>query len=86
MQLKFGRMNYIQCGSKVVVKSIILEEEGHLQEMINQLNAFNSDWQKHAQVVLQLESDLFNNWLASIADEIEVNDSSTESFAKGIRK
>jgi demethoxyubiquinone hydroxylase (CLK1/Coq7/Cat5 family) len=26
--------------SKIMVKSIILEEEGHLEEMINQLNEF----------------------------------------------
>jgi lysylphosphatidylglycerol synthetase-like protein (DUF2156 family) len=34
--------------SKVNVKSIILEEEGHLEEMINQLQHFSPEWQNHA--------------------------------------
>jgi hypothetical protein len=35
-----------------MVKSIILEEEGHLEEMINQLDEFSEDWKIHAEIVL----------------------------------
>ena len=35
-----------QVNSKINVKSIILEEEGHLEEMINQLQHFSPQWQK----------------------------------------
>ncbi|WP_379091029.1 hypothetical protein [Pedobacter sp. UC225_65] len=35
--------------SRVTVKSIILEEEGHLEEMLHQLKEFSPDWEKHAQ-------------------------------------
>lgn len=41
-------------GSKVNVKSIILEEEGHLEEMINQLKKFSDDWESHGQKLLRL--------------------------------
>src|ERR1700753_4008823 len=33
--------------SKINVKSIILEEEGHLEEMIKQLQGFSPDWKLH---------------------------------------
>ncbi|QBR13180.1 hypothetical protein [Sphingobacterium sp. CZ-2] len=57
-------------GSKVNVKSIILEEEGHLEEMISQLQAFDSDWEKHAQEILKLESSLFEFWIAELRKHI----------------
>jgi hypothetical protein len=50
-------------GSKVNVKSIILEEEGHLEEMINQLQHFSPDWQLYAQKAVDMETRLFNNWV-----------------------
>ena len=50
-------------GSKVNVKSIILEEEGHLEEMINQLHHFSPDWQSHAQKAVDMETRLFKNWV-----------------------
>lgn len=49
--------------SKVNVKSIILEEEGHLEEMINQLKAFSPDWQLHADKAVEMETRLFNQWV-----------------------
>lgn len=57
-------------GSKVTVKSIILEEEGHLEEMINQLNEFSSDWQTHAQEIVKIEQEMFTNWMAALEKEI----------------
>src|ERR1700712_393544 len=49
--------------SKVNVKSIILEEEGHLEEMLNQLRQFSPDWETHAQKAVDFESRLFNDWV-----------------------
>ncbi|WBV57492.1 hypothetical protein PFY10_03420 [Chryseobacterium daecheongense] len=60
--------------SKIMVKSIILEEEGHLEEMINQLNEFSPDWQLHAEEILKIEHQLHEQWISSITKEvIELN-------------
>jgi hypothetical protein len=56
--------------SKVNVKSIILEEEGHLEEMINQLKQFSPEWEKHAAVAVEIETGLFNNWIQGLSDEL----------------
>ncbi|EHQ30147.1 hypothetical protein [Mucilaginibacter paludis] len=59
-------------GSKVNVKSIILEEEGHLEEMINQLKAFSPDWQLHADNAVVMERALFDQWIKGLGEEILV--------------
>ena len=56
--------------SKVNVKSIILEEEGHLEEMINQLKSFSPDWQFHADKAVEMESRLFNQWVEQLSAAI----------------
>jgi len=56
-----------KAGSKVNVKSIILEEEGHLEEMITQLKNFSQDWQLHAGKAVELEAGLFHNWIEALA-------------------
>ena len=56
--------------SKVMVKSIILEEEGHLEEMIAQLERFNSDWRKHASHIQKIEQQLFSDWFSAISKEV----------------
>ncbi|WP_425551474.1 hypothetical protein [Chryseobacterium mucoviscidosis] len=56
--------------SKIMVKSIILEEEGHLEEMINQLDEFSENWKIHAEIVLKIEKDLHNQWIDAISKEI----------------
>ena len=56
--------------SRINVKSIILEEEGHLEEMINQLKAFSPEWQKHADVAVAIETRLFNDWVVALAEEV----------------
>lgn len=53
-------------GSKVNVKSIILEEAGHLEEMTRMLEAFRPDWQAIAADICALENRLFDNWLEAI--------------------
>lgn len=58
--------------SKVNVKSIILEEEGHLEEMLNQLRVFSLDWEKHALKAVSIETNLFKNWIESLEKEVIV--------------
>jgi len=57
-------------GSKVNVKSIILEEEGHLEEMINQLKTFSPDWQMHADRAVEMETRLFHQWVDQLNKEV----------------
>jgi demethoxyubiquinone hydroxylase (CLK1/Coq7/Cat5 family) len=59
-----------QAKSKVNMKSIIVEEEGHLAEMITQLKEFSSNWEDHASVACQLETKLFNEWIESVGQSI----------------
>jgi bacterioferritin (cytochrome b1) len=56
--------------SKINVKSIILEEEGHLEEMISQLKKFSPDWELHAQKAVGLETLLFTQWVETLATEL----------------
>jgi hypothetical protein len=57
-------------GSKINVKSIILEEEGHLEEMINQLKTFSPQWQLHADKAVAMETRLFNDWVVALGEEV----------------
>ncbi|MBB4805496.1 rubrerythrin [Chryseobacterium defluvii] len=59
-----------QKSSKIMVKSIILEEEGHLEEMISQLDDFSPDWKSHAENILKIEKKLHDQWIAAIAQEV----------------
>jgi len=52
--------------SKVNVKSIIAEEEGHLQEMQRMLEAFHPDWEKLATDMCAIENMLFERWIEAI--------------------
>ena len=56
--------------SKVTVKSIILEEEGHLEEMIHQLKAFSPEWEKHANIAVDLENNLYEGWMLGMEEEL----------------
>lgn len=60
-----------QESSRIMVKSIILEEEGHLEEMINQLNEFSGDWKIHAENILNIEKELHHQWINAITKEVE---------------
>ncbi|HMI03214.1 MAG TPA: hypothetical protein VK541_12065 [Pedobacter sp.] len=57
-------------GSRVTVKSIILEEEGHLEEMLNQLKTFSPDWEKHAEIVIKIEQEMFEDWILNLSKQI----------------
>jgi hypothetical protein len=58
--------------SRVTVKSIILEEEGHLEEMLNQLREFSSDWEKHANEIIKIEQQMFSDWMIGLAKEVNL--------------
>ncbi|MFI5161992.1 MAG: hypothetical protein ACHQHN_11980 [Sphingobacteriales bacterium] len=62
--------------SKINVKSIILEEEGHLAEMIKQLQSFSPDWQVYADKAVEMESGLFNSWITALSKELETEKAS----------
>ena len=66
--------------SKVMVKSIIIEEEGHLEEMIHMLSKFDNDWQRHISPLLKLEEELFSDWFKEVSKEVVAH----ESFARGM--
>ncbi|WP_374462718.1 hypothetical protein [Chryseobacterium sp.] len=59
-----------EASSKIMVKSIILEEEGHLEEMIHQLNEFLPDWKHHADHILTIEKELHKEWMNAITEEV----------------
>jgi hypothetical protein len=56
--------------SKVNVKSIILEEEGHLEEMLAQLKQFSPDWETYANVAVSYEKQLFNEWATALNKDL----------------
>ena len=59
-----------QHGSKVNVKSIIAEEEGHLAEMQRMLEQFHPQWQQIGKDIVAIEETLFNGWIAAVATEV----------------
>lgn len=59
--------------SKISVRMIIVEEKGHLEEMIQQMNDFFGEWAKHGEFALSIENKLFNKWAYSISKSIEKN-------------
>ena len=56
---------------KVNVKSIILEEEGHLEEMTRMLVNFREDWEVLAERMCAVEAGLFNEWIKAVGTEVE---------------
>lgn len=57
---------------KVHVKSIIIEEEGHLEEMIQQLSNYSPNWETLGEQVVAIESSLFQAWVEAIEQEVLV--------------
>ena len=56
-----------EAGSKVNVKSIILEEAGHLEEMTRMLENFRPDWQAVAADICDIENRLFEQWIQEVS-------------------
>ncbi|WP_118953347.1 hypothetical protein [Taibaiella helva] len=59
-----------RAGSKVNVKSIILEEAGHLEEMTRMLEAFDPQWQHIAADICAIEDCLYQQWLTAVAQVV----------------
>jgi uncharacterized protein YjaG (DUF416 family) len=64
-----------------MVRSIILEEEGHLEEMTAMLERFNPGWQEYAGQVAAIETRLFREWMNAIAQEVSAHESHTITMA-----
>ncbi len=52
--------------SKVNVKSIIAEEEGHLEEMQKMLTVFHPEWERIAAEVCAIENKFFCQWIEAV--------------------
>lgn len=61
--------------NKVNVKSIIAEEEGHLEEMVHQLTNFSPQWEVYANKALEIENRLFNEWRQALSEKVQVQTS-----------
>ncbi len=59
--------------SKVNVKSIIAEEEGHLEEMQRMLEVFHPEWERLAGDMCKVENKLFERWVTAIGKVLESN-------------
>ena len=59
-----------RANSKVSVRSIIIEEQGHLEEMISQLKTFSPEWQLHAENIIAIENRLYQNWITDLSQAI----------------
>lgn len=62
-----------EAGSRITVKSIILEEEGHLEEMLNQLQHFSPEWKTYADKAVEFETKLFGDWVLALGKEVSLS-------------
>jgi hypothetical protein len=62
-----------QTNSPVNVRSIIVEEEGHLQEMRSQLKEFSPDWETLCENAVALETRLYGDWMGALQRELSVS-------------
>lgn len=60
-------------GSKVNVKSIILEEAGHLEEMTKMLKEFDKNWEPIAADICKIEDQLHQQWITGLAQTVGIN-------------
>lgn len=56
--------------SKISVRTIIAEEEGHLEEMIAQLKEFSPNWEDYAKQVLKIEEALYQEWWTAVSEDV----------------
>jgi hypothetical protein len=59
-----------QAQSKVSVRSIIIEEQGHLEEMTAQLQQFDANWEDHARKIIAIEDKLYHDWITDLSRAI----------------
>jgi len=62
-----------KANSKVSVRSIIIEEQGHLEEMTLQLINFDPQWEMHAKEIIAIEDQLYTDWIKSLSNAININ-------------
>ena len=60
-------------GSRVHVKSILAEEEGHLDNMTTQLDVFDPNWRTLSDDLHDIEQNLYQHWLSQIAHKLTQN-------------
>ncbi len=58
------------CGSRVTVKSILMEEKEHLSEMRAEFEKLSSGW-SYAEVVCSYEATLYKTWINTIQNSID---------------
>ncbi len=58
-------------GSSISMRMIIVEEKGHLEEMIEQMERFFDDWKSHGDFAVDLEKKLFHDWQISLQSEVD---------------
>lgn len=61
-----------KAGSKVNVKSIILEEAGHLEEMTKMLKEFDKNWEPIAADICKIEDQLHQEWITGLSQTVGV--------------
>lgn len=59
-----------KCDSKVSVRNIIIEEQGHLEEMIAQLKIFSENWEDHAKNITVIETKLYHKWISDLIRDV----------------
>lgn len=57
--------------SKISVRMIVVEEKGHLEEMIQQMDEFFNEWAAHGDFALSIENKLFSKWVNAIQKTLE---------------
>ena len=57
--------------SKISVRMIVVEEQGHLEEMIQQMDDFFGKWEAHGSYALSIEKRLFDRWITAIDKSIK---------------
>lgn len=57
--------------SKISVRMIVVEEQGHLEEMIQQMDTFFGDWSTHGEFACSMEKKLFEKWVSAIHKSLE---------------
>lgn len=57
--------------SKISVRMIVVEEQGHLEEMIQQMDEFFGEWKQHSEFVEKLENQLFEKWIEKVEEMVK---------------
>lgn len=64
-----------EAGSSISVKMIIVEEEGHLREMLDQMEGFFDNPKPHQDAVEAFEKEMFEEWFGMLMEKNAVSPS-----------